>query len=143
MLYDIALFLLGLFYGNLLEYFIHRYVFYKLGKKKGSIFAYHLRGHHVLSKKQGFVDLTESKIESIGLLLLIIIHVPLFFVNFPIWLGVTLYALAFKFIHGWQHKNPAITKKFMKWHWDHHMKNPNKNYGVVAPWSDWLFRTRK
>jgi len=31
----------------------------------------------------------------------------------------------------------------MKWHWDHHMKNPNKNYGVVAPWSDWLFRTRK
>ena len=143
MLYDIALFLLGLFYGNLLEYFIHRYVFHKLGKKKGSIFAYHLRGHHVLSKKQGFVDLTESKIESIGLLLLIIIHVPLFFVNFPIWLGVTLYALAFKFIHGWQHKNPVITKKFMKWHWDHHMKNPNENYGVVATWSDYLFGTRK
>jgi sterol desaturase/sphingolipid hydroxylase (fatty acid hydroxylase superfamily) len=142
-LYDIVLFLLGLFYGNLLEYFIHRYVFHKLGRKKDSLFAYHLRGHHVLSKKQNFVDLTESKIESIGLLLLIIVHVPLFFIVFPVWLGVTLYALAFKYLHGWQHKHPAITKKFMKWHWDHHMSNPNENYGVVASWSDHLFGTRK
>ena len=143
MIYAVLLFCLGLFYGNLLEYFIHRYVFHKWGRKKDSLFRYHLKGHHVLSKKQGFVDLTESKVESIGLIALIVVHIPLFFLIFPLWLGVTLYALAFKFLHGYQHKHPEITQKFMKWHWDHHMSNPNENFGVVAPWADYLFGTRK
>jgi len=31
----------------------------------------------------------------------------------------------------------------MKWHWDHHMKYSNKNFGVVLPLSDYLFGTRK
>ena len=136
-------FLTGLFYGNFLEYIIHRYVFHKLGRKRESIWGYHLRGHHVLSKKQGFIDLTESKTETVGMLALIIIHTPLYFISFPLWLGVTLYALAFKFLHGLQHKHPAFTRKYMKWHWDHHMKNPNENFGVVAPWCDYLFGTRK
>ena len=136
-------FLIGLFYGNFLEYIIHRYVFHKLGRKKESMWRYHLRGHHVLSKKQGFVDLTESKTETVGMIVLIIIHTPLYFISFPLWLGVTLYALAFRFLHGLQHKHPAFTQKYMKWHWDHHMKNPNKNFGVVAPWCDYLFGTRK
>ena len=139
----ILFFCLGLFYGNLLEYIIHRYVFHKLGRKKESLFRYHLKGHHVLSRKQGFIDLTESKIESAGLLILILIHVPVYFLIFPLWLGVTLYALAFRFLHGYQHKHPEFTQKYMKWHWDHHMSNPNENFGVVAPWSDWIFKTRK
>ena len=143
MLYGISLFLLGLFYGNLLEYFIHRHVFHKLGRKKGSIWRYHLKGHHVLSKKQGFVDLTESPVETVGLVVLLIIHAPLYFVSIPLLIGVYLYAIAFSFIHGWMHKHPKITKKWFKWHWDHHMKNPNENYGVVATWSDWIFGTRK
>ena len=138
-----VLFFLGLFYGNFLEYVIHRYTFHKLGKKKNSIWRYHLKGHHVLSKKQNFVDLTESSIETVGMVLLILFHTPLYFVALPFWAGVTLYALAFKFLHGWQHKHPELTKKFMKWHWDHHMKNPNENFGVVAPWCDYLFGTRK
>ena len=136
-------FIIGFLYGSLLEYVIHRFVFHKLGHKKKSMWAYHLRGHHVLSKKNNFVDLTESQIESVGMMLLILVHTPLFFVSFEAWLGVTLYALAFKYLHSFQHKHPEFTKKYMKWHWDHHMKNPNENYGVVATWSDWLFRTRK
>ena len=143
MLIGVLLFCLGLFYGNFLEYIIHRYVFHKMGRKKESLFRYHLKGHHVLSKKQGFVDLTESKVESVGLLILIIVHIPFYFLVFPLWLGVTLYALAFKFIHGFQHKHPEFTQKWMKWHWDHHMSNPNNNFGVVAPWCDYLFGTRK
>ena len=136
-------FIVGFLYGSLLEYVIHRYVFHKLGRKKKSLWSYHLKGHHVLSRKNNFMDLTESNIESIGMFLLILIHVPLFFLNFGAWLGVTLYALAFKYLHGYQHKHPEFTKKYMKWHWEHHMKDPNKNFGVVVPWMDYFFGTRK
>ena len=136
-------FIFGFLYGSLLEYVVHRYVFHKLGHKKGSVWSYHLKGHHVLSRKNNFVDLTESKIESVGMAFLVLIHVPLFFVNFGAWLGVTSYALSFKYFHEFQHRHPEFTKKYMKWHWDHHMKSPNKNYGVVVPWMDYLFRTRK
>ena len=139
----ILIFCLGLFYGNLLEYLIHRYVFHGLGRRKKSIWSYHLKGHHNLAKKQNFIDLTESQVETIGLIILLIIHSPLYFVSIPLLLGVYLYAIAFSFIHGWQHKHPMFTQRYMKWHWDHHMKNPNMNYGVVAPWSDWIFGTRK
>jgi sterol desaturase/sphingolipid hydroxylase (fatty acid hydroxylase superfamily) len=136
-------FVLGLLYGNVLEYLIHDYVFHRLGRKKDSIWAYHLKGHHVLSRRNNFVDLTESNVEVIGMIFLILVHTPVILFSFGFWGGVTCYALSFKILHGFQHKHPEFTKKYMKWHWDHHMKDSNKNFGVVAPWSDYLFGTRK
>ena len=136
-------FFLGFLYGSLLEYLIHDLVFHRMGKKKGSIFSYHLKGHHRLAKKNGFVDLTLSKVEFYGLLFLIVTHLPLIYISLGFWIGVTLYAVAFKVLHGLQHAYPEFTKKYMKWHWDHHMRNPNYNFGVVVPWMDYLFRTRK
>ena len=56
-------FFLGFLYGSLLEYLIHDHLFHRMGKKKDSIFSYHLKGHHRLAKKNGFVDLTLSKVE--------------------------------------------------------------------------------
>lgn len=134
-------FLLGLVYASFLEWGIHKYLFHKLGRKKDSIFAYHLRGHHVLAKKNGFVDLTASRVESVGMMFLILLHIPVIFYSVSFWAAITLYALAFKFLHGYQHSNPEFTKKHMKWHWDHHMKNPNKNYNVVLPIADKIMRT--
>jgi len=136
-------FFLGFLYGSLLEYLIHDLLFHRLGKKKNSIFSYHLKGHHHLAKKNGFVDLTISSIEFYGLLFLIIIHLPLVMISVGFWIGVSLYAVAFKILHGLQHAYPEFTKKYMKWHWDHHMRNPNYNFGVVVPWMDYLFGTRK
>ena len=136
-------FVLGFLYGSFLEYLIHRFVFHKLGHKKKSIWSYHIKGHHVLSRKNNFIDLTESKAESVGMMFLILLHFPLISLSLGAWFGITLYAIAFKVLHGIQHKNPEFTKKYMKWHWDHHMKSPNKNFGVVVPWMDYLFGTRK
>ena len=136
-------FVFGFLYGNVLEWAIHKYIFHEMGKKKGSIFSYHLKGHHVLARKNNFVDLTESKVENIGMLLLILIHLPILYVSFGFWLGVFTYAICFKILHGMQHKHPEFTKKYMKWHWDHHMKDSNRNFGVVLPISDYLFDTRK
>jgi|TARA_R100000426_G_C4803806_1_gene103667 sterol desaturase/sphingolipid hydroxylase (fatty acid hydroxylase superfamily) len=136
-------FVLGFLYGSLLEYVIHRYIFHKLGHKKQSMWSYHIKGHHVLSRKNNFIDLTESKVENLGMILLVLAHIPIVLLSFGFWLGVTVYAISFKIMHGYQHANPDFTKKYMKWHWDHHMKTPNKNFGVVVPWMDYLFQTRK
>ena len=136
-------FVLGFLYGNVLEYFIHDFIFHRLGRKKGSIWSYHLKGHHVLSRKNNFVDLTESKVENVGMVFLVLLHLPIVTFSFGFWLGVTSYAILFKMMHGVQHKYPEFTKKYMKWHWDHHMKDSNKNFGVVLPISDYLFGTRK
>ena len=134
---------LGLLYGNLLEYCIHDFIFHRLGRKKDSVWSYHLKGHHRLSRKNNFIDLTESKAETVGMMFLILIHLPLLYLSVGFWLGVTCYAASFKIVHGLMHKHPEFTKKYMKWHWDHHMKDSNKNFGVVAPWADYLFGTRK
>ena len=136
-------FVLGFLYGSLLEYVIHDFLFHRMGRKKGSIFAYHLKGHHALARRNNFIDVTLSKVEYYGLVFLCLIHLPIIFINVGFWLGVTLYAIAFKVIHGLQHRYPDFTKKYMKWHWDHHMKSANKNFGVVVPWMDYLFGTRK
>ncbi len=136
-------FVLGFLSRNVLEYLIHDFISHRLGKKKGSIWSYHLKGHHVLSRKNNFVDLTESKVENIGMMFLVLLHLPIVSFSLGFWLGVTSYAIAFKALHGIQHKYPAFTKKYMKWHWDHHMKDSNKNFGVVLPLSDYLFGTRK
>ena len=138
-----VLFLFGLFYGNLLEYVIHRYIFHKMGRKKDSIFRYHLKGHHVLARKNNFVDLTASQVENWGLVALMVVHLPFFWFSVPFWVGINLYSVLFKLMHGVQHSNPNFTKRWMKWHWDHHMSNPNENFGVVAPWADYIFGTRK
>tara|TARA_R110001583_G_scaffold8208_3_gene39680 strand:+ start:678 stop:1115 length:438 start_codon:yes stop_codon:yes gene_type:complete len=143
MLYFFGFLFLGLLYGNFLEYVIHKHLFHKMGRKKNSIWGYHLRGHHVLSKKNGFIDLTASQVENWGLIFLMVVHLPFFWLSIGFWLGINIYSILFKVLHGFQHSHPEFTKKYMKWHWDHHMKNPNKNFGVVAPWSDYLFRTRK
>ena len=136
-------FVFGFLYGSLLEYLIHDRLFHRMGRKKGSIWSYHLRGHHVLARKNKFLDQTKSKVETYGLLLLIAIHLPLLFISVGFTIGVVVYAVAFNFLHGFQHRHPEFTKKYMKWHWDHHMKSSNKNFGVVVPWMDYLFRTRR
>ena len=40
---EALLFFVGFIHGSLIEYLVHRYLFHGLGKKKDSIFAYHLR----------------------------------------------------------------------------------------------------
>ena len=139
----LVMFSLGLFYGNILEWLIHRHLFHKIGLNKKSIFSYHVRGHHVLAKKNNFIDLTTSRVETFGLILLIAVHAPIAFISTPFFIGVFLYAILFRILHGVQHSNPEFCKKYFPWHWEHHMKKSSENYGVVAPWFDYIMKTRK
>ena len=141
MIHNIALFMIGLMLGNALEYGVHKYLFHGLGKKKKSIFSFHLRDHHLVSRANQFVDKRLSKIELIGGPILLLLHLPLLFLAPAIYFGMAAYAITFFVVHNYEHRHPEFTKKYFPWHWNHHMKNQNKSWGVVLPLMDILTGT--
>jgi hypothetical protein len=134
-------FLFGIVYANIIEYAVHRYLFHGLGKKKNSVFAFHIRSHHLTARKNKFIDRKVSLVELIGLPIVLAIHLPVWFIAPTIFYGLSAYALAFVILHNYQHRHPEFTKKYFPWHWNHHMKNQNKSWGVVLPLTDVLTGT--
>ena len=137
----ILLFCIGILYANVVEYVIHRYLFHGLGKKKNSVFAFHLREHHLTAKRNKFVDKKISANEAIGLPVLVATHLPVCVFAPAFFNALLVYAVAFIFLHNYQHRNPEFTKKYFPWHWDHHMRNQNKSWGVVLPLTDLIIGT--
>jgi len=136
-------FILGTIYASFLEWWIHKHLFHVRGKKKNSLFAYHLRDHHVVAKKNNFIDIRMSFIETVGLLFLTIIHFPIFYISCMFYFATVVYVIAFFVLHNYGHRNPGWAKNYQRWHWDHHMINPNSNWNVVLPLADLIMRTNK
>ena len=126
----------GIFYANLLEYIVHRYLFHGLGKKRSSMFSFHLRQHHLIARRNGFVDLRVSRNELIGIPVAIVIHSPLLLVSPAFFWATTTYAVLFAIVHNTLHSRPRFAKRYFWWHWNHHMRNQNKSWGVVLPLAD-------
>ena len=133
--------LLGILYANILEYSIHRYLFHGLGKSSSSIFAFHLRGHHMVARKNDFYDTRLSRFETLGMLLLVFIHTPVMFLFPAFYYSTAAYAVLFILIHNVLHRNANFAHKYFWWHWNHHMGNQNKSWGVVLPITDILTGT--
>ena len=92
-------FILGTIYASFLEWWVHKYLFHERGKKKNSLFAYHLRDHHVVAKRNDFIDIRMSVIETAGLLFLAVIHLPFYYIS-PMFYGATvIYAVSFFILH--------------------------------------------
>ncbi len=128
--------LFGILYANVVEYCIHRYLFHGLGRSGSSIFAFHLRVHHMISRRDGFVDMRASHNELIGLPILVLLHSPLLLILPTFFYTVTAYAIMFVAIHNTLHHYPRFAQKYYWWHWNHHMQNQNKSWGVVLPLTD-------
>lgn len=107
------------------------------------MFAFHLRDHHVKSIKDNFYDPRVSPLEWAGTLFLIGVHIPLYFLNPWFYLGSSIYAVLFAVVHNYSHKKPEWAKKWVPWHYDHHMKYQNDNMNVVLPIFDYVMGTRK
>ncbi len=138
---NICLFLLGIFIANVIEYSVHRYLFHGLGRKRKSIFAFHLRQHHIKARRNKFVDKKISAHELLGIPVLVVLLCPIYFILPPLFYGIATYAFLFIVLHNLQHKYPEIAKKYFWWHWNHHMKNQNKSWNVVLPIMDILTGT--
>lgn len=147
-------FILGLIYANFAEWFIHKYILHKLGKKKFQFnqFSFHWKNHHKNARKYQFYDFdylepllkwnSKTK-EIIGLSLLIISHLPLLLYLPYFVMAAYLHVIVYYFIHQWAHTNPQHAKKYLKWHWDHHMgSNQDTNWCVTYPLADYILGTR-
>lgn len=145
------LFLLAYAYANWLEWIIHKHLFHGLGKKKKSIFATHWHTHHRSCRKQKNHDHTYKqfplhstvKHEVVSLAVLCAVHVPLLWVS-PFFYGsLVFFSACYFYLHRRSHTNVDWGKKYLPWHYDHHMgRNQDSNWGVTSPLWDWIMGTR-
>lgn len=137
-------------FANLMEWVAHKYILHGLGKKKDSWFHHHWV-HHNIARKNDFLDVEyDKKLKSehvrkeiyglLGMLFLnswLLLVWPLFFVF------CVGFAALYYYCHSYSHKNVAWAKRWLPWHYDHHMgKNQDANWGVTLPLWDWILKTR-
>jgi len=143
---------IGLMYSNAAEWWIHKQLLHKLGKKKSSIWNFHWSEHHK-SVRQGkfndpeyhkaFWDRSGPRKEVLGVVLLMALHAPLI-TTAPWFTAAVMYSgLNFIYKHKKAHLNPEWAKKNLKVHYDHHMgKNQDANFCITQPWFDYVMGTR-
>jgi hypothetical protein len=144
--------LLGFLYANGVEWVVHKYGFHGLGRHKGHWLSSHWHHHHsIVRKTRGYdtayllpiKDSNGSRKEILELFFMALLHVPLFW--FIPYFAATLWvhAIVYFLIHRQSHINPEWAKKYVPWHYDHHMsKNQHANWCVTVPIWDHILNTR-
>ena len=143
----------ALVYANLFEWLWHKYVYHGLGKKKKSWFSGHWREHHRAVRKANGFDLSyknklfagkDPTLEAIQLFLAASLHLPLVTHAPAFVIALYFHALAYFVLHRKSHLDPEWAKKYLPWHYDHHMgKNQDANWCVTFPLWDHILRTRE
>jgi len=134
------------------EWATHKYLLHGLGRDRRSAFAFHYHQHHQAVRKNGGYDpayegpawsTTTQAREAIGLVLVGLAHAPLFplapFYTSTIWYSLYRYRRD----HRRAHLDPAWARDHLPWHYDHHMGDQDKNFGVSYAWFDVLAKTRE
>ena len=141
-------FALGWLYGHLFEYLAHRFILHN-HKLWLRFFQAHFSEHHKLTRRHGMIDpkylmgLSRNLREVLILSSIAIIHLPVFFVSVAGYIAILYSLVAYYTIHGLSHSVYGFGRRWVPWHYDHHLgKNPNRNWGVRLPVFDWIFRTR-
>lgn len=136
-------------YSHLLEYVLHRSFLHNPKRKR--LFKSHFGDHHKEARKHSMIDTKYvSKIslfgdpELKGLILLMILHIPIFFM-FPVAYAVLFFTgIEYAVTHYRSHQDIFWARNNIPWHYDHHMApDQNANWGVRLPIFDILFGTRK
>ena len=126
-------------YSHFVEYFAHRFL--HLFKKKKYFLSFHLRDHHVDSKKNNMID-PPSLREAFLLLLLTSTHLPLLYFAPYAFLTLIACSLSYIYVHYRAHIDLSWAEQNVPWHVDHHLGNQQANWGVRRNWIDVLFKTK-
>jgi sterol desaturase/sphingolipid hydroxylase (fatty acid hydroxylase superfamily) len=134
----------GLVMANFYEWWIHKYILHVMGKKNGNFWRFHWDEHHGTARKHANADVKVYLKEILALLLLVGIHTPMLYVSMPMFVTIATYAILYYTLHRYSHLNPVWGKKYMRWHWDHHMgKNQDSNWCILFPLFDYILGTRE
>jgi sterol desaturase/sphingolipid hydroxylase (fatty acid hydroxylase superfamily) len=144
---------LGVLYENAGEWVIHKYVLHGWGRNKTSPWSFHWHEHHRNVRQRDHIDPTyersllgwhaQSK-EALGLVLAGLAHAPLLpiapFFTTTVW-GMLIY---YHRAHKRSHQDTAWARRWVPWHYDHHMgPNQDANWCVTLPIFDLLMGTRE
>ena len=134
------------------EWAAHRYLLHWRGRNKDSVFAFHFHIHHQKVRRHGGYDpdfegpvwSTPTQLgEAIGLTVIGLAHAPLFPIA-PFYTSTVWYCLyRYRRDHRRAHLDPAWARDHLPWHYDHHMGDQDKNFGVVWSWFDSLAGSRE
>ena len=91
---------------------------------------------------EGYESLISSKFETASLVIVGIVHLPLFYFV-PYFTAMTYVNLiTYYVVHKKSHIDVEWGKKWLPWHYAHHMgKDQNKNWGVRTPIIDKIVGT--
>lgn len=143
---------LGMVCGNLMEWVVHRYFLHGIGKRPKSILSFHWRGHHRTSRLNGYYDADykqslfewngrTKEIASLGFLALL--FAPFLFFAPWVYLGMFAWIFIYYVIHSYSHQHPEWAKRWLRWHYEHHMgRNQDANWNVTFPLWDYILGTR-
>jgi hypothetical protein len=144
---------LGLLYANAVEWTSHRFMLHGLGRKKDSFWAFHWHEHHRNARRLDHhdPDYHRSRIgfhaqgkETLAFVVSLVVHAPLFPVAPLFTSAVFAYAIFTYRAHKKAHLDPAWAKRWIPWHYDHHMgPDQHANWGTGLPWFDLLMGTRR
>jgi len=134
------------------EWATHKYLLHGLGRDKTSRFAFHDHQHHQAVRKHGGYDPayegpvwstpTQAR-EAIGLAVIALADAPLLPLA-PFYTGTVWYCLArYRRDHRRAHLDPAWARDHLTWHYEHHMGDQDKNFGIVWAWVDLIASTRE
>ena len=136
----------GWLYGHVFEYIAHKYVLHNKKRFK-KVFRNHFKTHHNASRKNDMYDknynrLVSSKFEIASLLAILILHFPVVFL-FPYFCGMIAWSISsYYFLQRLSHLNVEWGKKWLPWHYEHHMgKDQHINWGVRLPIIDKILKT--
>tara|TARA_B100000131_G_scaffold306154_1_gene332925 strand:+ start:732 stop:1214 length:483 start_codon:yes stop_codon:yes gene_type:complete len=142
----VAQVVLAWIYGHVLEYCAHRYLLHD-HKNFSRFFKNHFGTHHYISRKNdmydvGYAPVLSSKFEVFSLTFAAVIHLPVL-LYFPYAYLTLLFSLfSYYFLHRKAHTDTSWGKRWMPWHYEHHMgKNQHMNWGVRLPLVDFVVGT--
>ena len=143
---------LGIIASNAVEWVMHKYVLHGLGKNKKSFWSFHWNEHHRASRKNGFYDADYERPalgkhaqgkEAYSLLGVSIGVLPLLPFAPYFCAGTWASTVAYYVVHKQSHLDPEWARKYVPWHYDHHMgPNQDANWCVTFPLFDHLLGTR-
>ena len=146
---------LAVFIGNWGEWIIHKRVLHLRGKRKGNFWNFHWYDHHNEARRHGMHDPAydsswlrwkwDSRTKEAAALTLGAIPWIFLFPWAPGYAAGSLFTtIRYYYVHKRAHLDIEWCRTKLPWHYDHHMgPNQDANWGVTAPWWDWIMGTRE
>jgi sterol desaturase/sphingolipid hydroxylase (fatty acid hydroxylase superfamily) len=143
---------LGLLYANVGEWWVHKILFHRIGRRRGTLPDFHHFEHHPHARRNGMIDPDYQRSvfgwhaqgkEMAFWAVVAVGHAPVALVWPSLVGGLYLSVALFYVAHKRAHTDPAWARRWLPWHYDHHMgPNPEANFCVTFPWFDHVMGTR-